>query len=76
MATFAGAVTKMKNEKSKSIWDVDYVNMSERIEARRERIKKRIEAAKRLTKLMKIQKLMGFQGALDGHLKIIVLPPQ
>ena len=67
MASFAGAVTKMQNERAKSIWDVDYNNMSDRIEARRERIKKRIEAAKRLTKLMKIQKLMGFQGPLDGE---------
>ena len=67
MASFAGAVTKMKDARSKSIWDVDYSNMSDRIEARRERIKKRIEAAKRLTKLMKIQKLMGFQGPLDGE---------
>ena len=60
--SFAGAVTKMKTEKSKSIWDVDYANMGERIEARRDRIRKRIEAAKRLTKLMKIQKLMGYKG--------------
>ena len=33
----------------------------ERIKARRERIQTRIQAAKRLTKLMKIQKLMGFK---------------
>ena len=52
----------MKSERSKSIWDVDYGKMEERIEARRERIRKRIDAAKRLTKLMKIQKMMGFKG--------------
>ena len=64
---FAGVVTKVKTgERSKSIWDIDYASMGQRIEARRERIKKRIEAAKRLTKLMKIQKLMGFKGDDDG----------
>ena len=57
-----GAVGKVKSDRSKSIWDVDFVQMDERIQARRERIKKRIEAAKRLTKLMKIQKMMGFKG--------------
>ena len=45
-----------------SIWNVDHGSVSERIGARRERIKKRIEAAKRLTRLMKIQKMMGFRG--------------
>ena len=60
--SFAGAVGKVKTELCKSIWDVDYSNMSDRIEARRDRIRKRIEAAKRLTRLMKIQKMMGFQG--------------
>lgn len=45
-----------------SIWNVDHTNISERIGARRERIRKRIEAAKRLTRLMKIQKMMGFRG--------------
>ena len=57
-----GATGKVKSERSKSIWDVDYGKMEERIEARRERIRKRIDAAKRLTKLMKIQKMMGFKG--------------
>ena len=41
---------------------MDHGTVTERISARRERIKKRIEAAKRLTRLMKIQKMMGFQG--------------
>ena len=59
--SFAGVVSKVKQERAKSIWDIDYGSMNERIEARRERIKKRIEAAKRLTKLMKIQKIMGFK---------------
>ena len=45
-----------------SIWNVDHGTVTERISARRDRIKKRIEAAKRLTRLMKIQKMMGFQG--------------
>ena len=45
-----------------SIWNVDHGSVSERIGARRERIRKRIEAAKRLTRLMKIQKMMGFRG--------------
>ena len=60
--SFAGAVSKVKAENSKGIWDVDYASMAERIGARRERITKRIDAAKRLTKLMKIQKIMGFKG--------------
>ena len=55
----------------KSIWDVDYNNMSERIEARRDRIRKRIEAAKRLTKLMKIQKLMGFKGDVEEDGEVV-----
>ena len=37
--SFAGAVTKVKNERCKSIWDIDYGSMSERIGARRERIR-------------------------------------
>ena len=56
---------------SKSIWDVDYNNMGDRIAARRDRIRKRIEAAKRLTKLMKIQKLMGFKGEVDENEEIV-----
>ena len=52
-------------EKSqRSIWDVDYSSMAERIDARRDRISKRIEAAKRLTRMMKIQKMMGFKGEI------------
>ena len=66
--SFAGAVGKVKAEKNKSIWEVDYANMAERIGARRERIKKRIDAAKRLTKLMKIQKMMGFKGDEEEEL--------
>ena len=61
--SFAGIVGKVKSDNHRnSIWDVDYGSMAERIEARRDRIKKRIDAAKRLTKLMKIQKMMGFKG--------------
>ena len=52
---------KQKQEGTKSIWNVDHENVTERIEARRDRIRKRIDAAKRLTKLMKIQKMMGFK---------------
>ena len=69
--SFAGAVGKVKTELCKSIWDVDYSNMSDRIEARRDRIRKRIEAAKRLTKLMKIQKLMGFKGDVEEDEEIV-----
>ena len=61
---------KVKSERSKSIWDVEYAHMDERIEARRERIRKRIEAAKRLTKLMKIQKMMGFKGEEEDELYV------
>ena len=68
---FAGAVGKVKTEMSKSIWDVDYSNMGDRIAARRDRIRKRIEAAKRLTKLMKIQKLMGFKGDVDENEEVV-----
>ena len=60
--SFAGPITKVKVENVKGIWDVDYADMADRIGARRDRIKKRIDAAKRLTKLMKIQKMMGFKG--------------
>ena len=52
---------KPKQEGTKSIWNVDHENVTERIEARRDRIRKRIDAARRLTKLMKIQKMMGFK---------------
>ena len=69
--SFAGAVGKVKTEMSKSIWDVDYSNMGDRIAARRDRIRKRIEAAKRLTKLMKIQKLMGFKGDVDENEEVV-----
>ena len=57
-----GATGKVKSERSKSIWDVDYAKMEERIEARSERIRKRRDASKMLTKLMKIQKMMGLKG--------------
>ena len=60
--SFAGAITKVRADQSKGIWDVDYASMADRIGARRQRITKRIDAAKRLTKLMKIQKMMGFKG--------------
>lgn len=57
----AAAGGKPQGEGRKSIWTIDFESVQERIEARRERIKKRIDAAKRLTRLMKIQKMMGFK---------------
>ena len=68
MMAFSGAITKVRADKSKGIWEVDFANMADRIGARRERIKKRIDAAKRLTKLMKIQKMMGFKGEEEEEL--------
>ena len=35
--------------------------VQERIAARRDRIKRRIDAAKKMSRLMKIQKMMGFK---------------
>ena len=61
-------IIKKINKTYKIILDVEpmvnfylYMYLQERIKARRERIQTRIQAAKRLTKLMKIQKLMGFK---------------
>ena len=56
--SFTGAVKKLKIVK-KSIWDVDGGSASERIQERRERINKRIEAARKMQKLLKMQKMMG-----------------
>ena len=64
MATQEGKSSQDQGPRE-SIWNVDHTNISERIGARRERIRKRIEAAKRLTRLMKIQKMMGFRGEED-----------
>ena len=55
----------MRPGKSKSIWEIDFLEIEARIAARRERIRKRIEAAKRLSKLLKIQKMMVFKGEED-----------
>ena len=62
MAALGGKSSQEAGGPSESIWNVDHGSVSERIGARRERIRKRIEAAKRLTRLMKIQKMMGFRG--------------
>lgn len=41
------------------LWDIDHANLQDRIEARRERISRRINAAKRLTKMIKVQNVFG-----------------
>ncbi|TRY74892.1 hypothetical protein TCAL_04515 [Tigriopus californicus] len=41
------------------LWDIDHANLQDRIEARRERISKRISAAKRLTQMIKVQNIFG-----------------
>ena len=43
----------------KSIWDIDGSSVSERIQERRERIRKRMEAAKRMQKLLQMKKMLG-----------------
>lgn len=59
--SFTGAVKKVTKVK-KSIWDVEGLSASDRIQERRERIKKRIEAAKKMQKLMRMKKaLVGFK---------------
>ena len=65
---FAGAISKVRADQSRGIWDVDYARMADRIKARRERVTKRMDAAKRLTKMMKIQKMMGFKGEEEEEL--------
>ena len=43
----------------KSIWDIEGSSVSERIQERRERIRKRMEAAKRMQRLLQMKKMMG-----------------
>ena len=43
----------------KSIWDIEGTSVSERIQERRERIRKRMEAAKRMQRLLQMKKMMG-----------------
>ena len=69
---FAGAISKIRADQTRGIWDVDYASMADRIRARRERVTKRIDAAKRLTKMMKIQKMMGFKGEEEEELFVKV----
>ena len=56
--SFTGAVQKVKMA-AKTVWDVDHEDPADRIQQRRERIQRRIEAAKRMKKLISIQKMMG-----------------
>ena len=69
---FAGAISKVRADQSRGIWDVDYISMADRIKARRERVTKRMDAAKRLTKMMKIQRMMGFKGEEEEELFVKV----
>lgn len=68
----AAAWGKAKEGTKTSIWNIEHESVVDRIAARRERIRKRIDAAKRLTKLMKIQKMMGFKVEDDEELFVAV----
>ena len=53
-------------EESSSLWDIDHETATDRIAARRKRIKNRLEAAKRLTTLIKIGQMFSGSGSLES----------
>lgn len=48
-----------------SLWDIDNDNAVARIEARRKRISNRLSAAKKLTTMIKVQKMFGGDSRQD-----------
>ena len=58
----------------KSIWDIEGSSVAERIQERRERIKRRMEAAKRMQKLLQMKKMLGVFKEVeeDGEIKEFV----
>lgn len=56
--SFTGAVKKLRMSR-KSVWDIDAESVGERIQERRDRIKRRMETAKRMQKLLSLKKSLG-----------------
>ena len=56
--SFTGAVKKLKMSR-KSVWEIDAESVAERIQERRDRIKRRMETAKRMQKLLSLKKSVG-----------------
>ena len=66
--SFIGAVKKLKRKSRKSVWDIEAGSVAERIQERRERIRTRMEAAKRMQKLLSLKKSVGlFMDGEDGE---------
>ena len=59
--SFTGAVKKLRMSR-KSVWDIDAESVAERIQERRDRIKRRMETAKRMQKLLSLKKSLGIFG--------------
>ena len=54
-----------KAEQEVTLWDIDHANLKDRIEARRGRISRRLEAAKKLTTMIKVQNM--FEDGLHSN---------
>ena len=54
-----------KVEQEVTLWDIDHASLKDRIEARRGRICRRLEAAKRLTTMIKVQNM--FEDGLHAN---------
>ena len=65
MSAKAGAASSVMNPNApeEALWDVDFENAEHRIGARRSRIKNRLDAARRIKKMIQIKHLFGYHSS-------------
>ena len=58
---------KNRKESSDSLWDVDFELADQRISARRNRIRQRLDALKKVQKMIQVKHIFGYSGISAGE---------
>ena len=60
-------MNKSRNESADSLWDVDFELADQRISARRNRIRQRLDAVKKVQKMIQVKHIFGYTGGAAGE---------
>jgi DNA-binding response OmpR family regulator len=58
---------KNRIESAESLWDVDFELADQRISARRNRIRQRLDALKKVQKMIQVKHIFGYTGTAAGE---------